>query len=79
MRSGDFANESYSRRFLALDCLLFQRLITLKLPNSPFQGSNRSILLLHSPEKATASHDVMPEVTSDGQPVKNPYIGISKW
>jgi hypothetical protein len=43
---------------LALDCLLFQRLASLKLPNSPFQGSNKAILTLLSPEKATTSHDV---------------------
>ena len=29
-------------------------------------------------EKATASHDVAPEVSSVGQPAKNPYIGISE-
>jgi len=29
-----------------------------KLPNSPFQGSDRSIFTLYSPGKATASHDV---------------------
>ena len=74
--SGDFVNRSYFRRFLALDCLFLQRLMTLKLPNPPFQGSNSSISPLHSPEKTTASHDVAPEVTFVGQPEKNSYIGI---
>jgi len=58
-----FVNWSFFRRFFALDCLFFQRLITLKLPNSPFQVSDRSISTLHSPEKTTSSHDVAPEET----------------
>ena len=62
--------------FLALDCLFLQRLMPLKLPNSPFQGSNRSISPLYSPEKTTASHDVAPEIASVVDLVKNSYIGI---
>jgi hypothetical protein len=37
--------------------------MTLKLPNLPFQGSNKAIFTLHLPEKATASHDVAAEIT----------------
>jgi len=36
--------------------------MTLKLPNSPLQGSDKAIFTLHLPEKATASHDVATEI-----------------
>jgi len=59
-----------SGAFLRSAACFFQRLITLKLPNSLFQVSDRSISVLHAPEKTTAPHDVAPEVTSMGHPAK---------
>ena len=71
LRFDNFGNRSYCRCFLVLVCLFFQRLTTLTLPNSSFQGADSSIFRLSAPGKVTAPHDVAPEETQTGSPAKN--------
>ncbi|RLB68484.1 MAG: hypothetical protein DRH04_06750 [Deltaproteobacteria bacterium] len=49
------------QRFLALACLFFHRLMTLKLPNSPYRAQTRQLLRFNRREKLWAAHDVAPE------------------
>jgi len=59
------------QRFLALACLFFQRLLTLKLPNSPCRAQTRQLSRLNRREKLWAAHDVGPVNSAVADPERH--------